>query len=186
MPDDSRLVLAEAQLLRDAGRHGDAYVFLTAVLETRPDDAEILYETALAAEKLGYLDVMEGHLRRVIELSPESAQGYNALGYSLADRNIRLDEAAQLIDKAMVLKPDDAAILDSKGWVLFRQGKLPEALEYLRNAFAKHPDGEIAAHLGEVLWALGRRDEALAVWREAAKAHPANEVLLSTMKRFVP
>jgi tetratricopeptide (TPR) repeat protein len=186
MPDDSRLVLAEAQLLRDAGRHADAYVFLTAVLEGRPDDPEILYEIALAAEKLGYLDVMAGHLRRVIELSPESAQGYNALGYSLADRNIRLDEAAQLIDKALVLKPDDAAILDSKGWVLFRQGKLPEALEYLRNAFAKHPDGEIAAHLGEVLWALGRRDEALAVWREAAKAHPANEVLLSTMKRFVP
>jgi tetratricopeptide (TPR) repeat protein len=185
-PDDPRLVVAEAQLLRDAGRHADAYAFLAGVLEARPDDPEILYETALAAEKLSYTDVMERHLRRVIVLKPESAQGYNALGYSFADRNLRLDEAALLIDKAVMLKPDDAAILDSKGWLLFRQGNLPAALDYLRNAFAKMPDGEIAAHLGEVLWALGRRDEAAAVWREAAKAHPDNEVLTATIKRFVP
>jgi tetratricopeptide (TPR) repeat protein len=185
-PEDLRLVVAEAQLLRDAGRHADAYAFLAKILETRPDDPDLLYETALAAEKLGYLDVMERHLRRVIVLKPESAQGYNALGYSFADRNLRLDEAAQLIDRAMMLAPDDAAILDSKGWLLFRQGKLTEALEYLRMAFAKMPDGEIAAHLGEVLWALGKRDEAAAVWREAAKAHPGNEVLTATIKRFAP
>ena len=185
-PDDPRLVVAEAQLLRDAGRHADAYAFLSKILETRPDDSDVLYETALAAEKIGYLDVMERHLRRVIALKPESAQGYNALGYSFADRNIRLDEAAQLIDQAVMLAPDDAAILDSKGWLLFRQGKLPEAQEYLRMAFAKMPDGEIAAHLGEVLWALGKRDEAAAVWREAAKAHPGNEVLTATIKRFAP
>jgi tetratricopeptide (TPR) repeat protein len=185
-PDDPRLVIAEAQLLRDAGRHADAYAFLAAELEARPDDIEILYETALAAEKLGYLDVMERRLQRVIALNPESAQGYNALGYSFADRNMRLDEAAQLIDKAVMLKPDDAAILDSKGWLLFRQGNLPAALEYLRKAFAKMPDAEIAAHLGEVLWVLGRRDEALAVWREAAKAHPGNDVLTATIKRFAP
>jgi tetratricopeptide (TPR) repeat protein len=185
-PDDPRLVVVEAQLLRDAGRHADAYAFLGKILETRPDDADVLYETALAAEKLGHMDVMERHLQRVIALNPESAQGYNALGYSFADRNLRLDEAAQLIDKAMMLKPDDAAILDSKGWLLFRQGKLQEALEYLRMAFAKMPDGEIAAHLGEVLWTLGKRDEAAAVWREAAKAHPDNDVLTATIKRFAP
>ena len=185
-PDDPRLVIAESQLLRDAGRHADAYAFLIAELEARPDDVDLLYETALAAEKLGNLDVMERHLLRVIALNPDSATGYNALGYSFADRNIRLDEAAQLIDKAVALKPDDAAILDSKGWVLFRQGNLRGALEYLHKAFSKIPDGEIAAHLGEVLWALDRRDEALAVWREAAKSHPNNEVLTSTIKRFVP
>ncbi len=185
-PDDSRLVVAEAQLLRDVGRHADAYAFLTKTLEARPDDPDVLYETALAAEKLGYLDVMERHLQRLIVLKPDSPQGYNALGYSFADRNMRLDEAAQLIDRAVALAPDDAAILDSKGWVLFRQGQLPAALEYLRRAFAKVPDGEIAAHLGEVLWASGRRDEAMAVWREAAKAHPTNEVLTATIKRFVP
>lgn len=185
-PDDPRLVVAEAQLLRDAGRHADAYAFLAKILEARPDDPDVLYETALAAEKLGYMDVMERHLRRVIALKPESAQGYNALGYSFADRNTRLEEAAQLIDRAVMLKPDDAAILDSKGWLLFRQGKLQEALEHLRMAFAKMPDGEIAAHLGEVLWALGKRDEAAAVWREAAKAHPDNEVLTATIKRIAP
>lgn len=185
-PDDLRLVVAEAQLLRDAGRHADAYAFLTRMLEVRPDDPEIIYETALAAEKLDYLDVMERHLKRLIALKPDSAQGYNALGYSFADRNMRLDEAAELIDKAVSLAPDDAAILDSKGWLLFRQGKLEAAAETLQRALAKMPDGEIAAHLGEVLWALDRRDEALAVWREAAKAHSTNEVLKATIKRFVP
>ena len=185
-PGDSRLVVAEAQLLRDAGRHADAFAFLAKVLELQPDQPELLYETALAAEKLGYVDVMERHLRRLIALKPDSAQAYNALGYSLADRNLRLDEAAQLIDKALSLTPDDPFILDSKGWVLFRQGKPAVALEALQKAYAQKPDAEIAAHIGEVLWILGRSDEALAVWREATKAHPTNEVLAATIKRFVP
>lgn len=186
-PDDStRLVVAEAQLLRDAGRHGEAYAFLARMLELKPDEPEILYETALTAEKLGHVDVLERHLRRLMALKPDSAQAYNALGYSLADRNLRLDEAAQLIDKALSLAPDDPFILDSKGWVLFRQGKSAEALAALRAAYAKKPDAEIAAHIGEVLWALGRPDEAQAVWREASKANPTNEVLSATIKRFVP
>jgi len=130
--------------------------------------------------------VLERHLRRLIALKPDSAQAYNALGYSLADRNLRLEEAAQLIDKALSLTPDDPFILDSKGWLLFRQGKLAAALEALQKAFAQRPDAEIAAHIGEVLWVLGRPNEALAVWREAAKAHPTNEVLAATIKRFVP
>jgi tetratricopeptide (TPR) repeat protein len=185
-PGDSRLVVAEAQLLRDAGRHADAFAFLAKVLELQPDQPELLYETALAAEKLGYVDVMERHLRRLIVLKPDSAQAYNALGYSLADRNLRLDEAAQLIDKALSLTPDDPFILDSKGWVLFRQGKPAAALEALQKAYVQKPDAEIAAHIGEVLWILGRSGEALAVWREATKAHPTNEVLAATIKRFVP
>ena len=185
-PEDMRLVVAEAQLLRSAGRHADAFAFLAKMLEQHPDDPDLIYETALAAEKLNQLDVMERHLQHLIALKPDSAQGYNALGYAFADRNLRLDEAEKLIDKAVSLAPDDAAILDSKGWLLFRQGKLTEALEVLRRAFAKLPDGEIAAHLGEVLWALGQRDEAMAVWREAAKAHPTTEVLTATIKRFVP
>jgi tetratricopeptide (TPR) repeat protein len=185
-PGDSRLVVAEAQLLRDAGRHADAFAFLAKMLEVQPDQPELLYETALAAEKLGYVDVMERHLRRLIVLKPDSAQAYNALGYSLADRNLRLDEAAQLIDKALSLTPDDPFILDSKGWVLFRQGKPAAALEALQKAYVQKPDAEIAAHIGEVLWILGRSGEALAVWREATKAHPTNEVLAATIKRFVP
>jgi tetratricopeptide (TPR) repeat protein len=185
-PDDLRLVVGEAQLLRDAGRHADAYAFLSSILEVQPDDPEILYETALAAEKLGYLDIMERHLLRLIALKPDSAQGYNALGYSFADRNMRLDEAEKLLDKAMSLAPDDPFILDSKGWLLFRQGNSAAALAALQKAYSQKPDAEIAAHIGEVLWAVGRRDEALALWREAAKAHPTNEVLTATIKRFVP
>ncbi|MFA4968365.1 MAG: tetratricopeptide repeat protein [Sulfuritalea sp.] len=185
-PGESRLVVAEAQLLRDAGRHAEAYAFLASMLEAQPDQPEILYETALTAEKLGYVDVLERHLRRLIEIKPDSAQAYNALGYSLADRNLRLDEAAQLIDKALSLAPDDPFILDSKGWVLFRQGKPAEGLDALQKAYAQKPDAEIAAHIGEVLWALGRRDEAQAVWREASKAHPTNEMLTATIKRFLP
>lgn len=185
-PDDIRLVVAEGQLLRDAGRHAEAFAFFDKLLEVQPDQPEILYETALAAEKLGYVDVMERHLRRLIVLKPESSEAYNALGYSLADRNLRLEESAQLIDKALSLKPGDPYILDSKGWVLFRQGKSAAALEALQAAFAKQPDPEIAAHIGEVLWTLGRADEALAIWREAANTHPTNEALAATIKRFVP
>lgn len=186
LPGDSRLLVAEAQLLRDAGHHADAYALLAEGLVAQPDDPELLYETALAAEKLGYVDVLERHLRRLIELKPDSAQAYNGLGYSLADRNLRLDEAAQLIDKALALAPGDPFILDSKGWVLFRQAKLVPALEFLQQAYARQPDPEIAAHVGEVLWALERRDEALKLWREAARAHPENEALAATIKRFVP
>ncbi|MDP2824784.1 MAG: tetratricopeptide repeat protein [Sulfuritalea sp.] len=185
-PGDIRLLVAEAQLLRDAGRHADAFAFLAQALEVQPDQPDLLYETALAAEKLGYVDVLERHLRRLIALKPDSAQAYNALGYSLADRNLRLEEAAQLIDKALSLTPDDPFILDSKGWLLFRQGNPAAALEALQKAFAQKPDAEIAAHIGEVLWALGRPNEALAVWREATKAHPTNEALAATIKRFVP
>lgn len=185
-PGDVRLVVAEAQLLRDAGRHADAFAFLAKILEVQPDQPDLLYETALAAEKLGYVDVLERHLRRLIALKPDSAQAYNALGYSLADRNLRLDEAAQLLDKALSLAPDDPFILDSKGWLLFRQGKFAAALEALQKAYAQKPDAEIAAHIGEVLWTLGRPSEALAIWREATHAHPTNEVLATTIKRFVP
>jgi tetratricopeptide (TPR) repeat protein len=185
-PGDVRLVVAESQLLRDAGRHAEAFAFLAKVLEVQPDQPDLLYETALMAEKLGYVDVMERHLRRLMVLKPDSAQAYNALGYSLADRNLRLDEAAQLLDKALTLAPDDPFILDSKGWLLFRQGNFAAALEALQKAYAQKPDAEIAAHVGEVLWALGRPGEALAVWREATKAHPNNEVLAATIKRFVP
>ena len=186
VPGDVRLLVAEAQLLRDAGRHAEAFSFLTRVLEAQPDQPDILYETALAAEKLGHVDVLERHLRRLIALKPDSAQAYNALGYSFADRNLHLEEAAHLIDKALSLERDDPFIMDSKGWLLFRQGKLVDALEVLQKAHARKPDAEIAAHIGEVLWALGRSEEALAVWREATKAHPSNEVLAATIKRFVP
>ncbi len=185
-PGEMRLVIAEGQMLRDAGRHEEAFSFLAKALEVQPEHPDLLYEVALAAEKLRQLELAERHLRRLIALKPDSPQGYNALGYTLADHNIRLDEAAELVDKALSLAPDDSFILDSKGWVLYRQGKLAAALETLRKAYARQPDAEIAARVGEVLWKLGRPDEARAIWSEAGKAFPKNEALNETIKRFLP
>jgi tetratricopeptide (TPR) repeat protein len=179
----SQLLIAEAQLLREAGRHEEAYAVLADGLVRHPDQPELLYETALAAEKVGKIDVVERDLRRLIEIKPDHAHAYNALGYSLADRNERLDEAQQLIDKALQLAPEDPFILDSKGWVLFRRGDAGSALDVLKKAFALRADPEIAAHIGEVLWSLGRQDEARKTWNEAAKADPTNQALVDTIKK---
>lgn len=180
----SQLIMAEAQLLRDANRHDDALSVLGTALADRPDDPDLLYEHALTAEKLGQFDLMERQLRRLMELKPDHAHAFNALGYSLAERNIRLDEAARLIDAALELSPEDAFILDSKGWLLYRRHDPAGALDLLKKAFQIRPDPEIAAHLGEVLWTLGRREEATRTWQEAAKTHPDNEALSSTIKKF--
>jgi tetratricopeptide (TPR) repeat protein len=185
-PGDNRLLIAEAQLLRDAGHYAESYALLKDALQSQPDDPELLYETALAADKLDDFATAERHLRRLIELKPDSPQGYNALGYALVEHNQRLDEATRLIDKALALAPDDPFILDSKGWLLFRQGKADEALTYLQKSFAQMPDAEVAAHIGEVLWTQGRHDEALKIWREAQKTNPNNDALNATIKRFAP
>ena len=182
----TQLVLGEAQLLRDAGRYADAYAALEAGLAAQPDQPDILYEAALAAEKIGRPDVLERDLRQLIQIKPDDAHAYNALGYSLADRGERLDEAQQLIDKALELAPQDPFILDSKGWLLYRKGDAGNALDVLKRALALRPDPEIAAHVGEVLWELGRHDEALKAWNAAAHANPGNEALTATIKRFKP
>jgi tetratricopeptide (TPR) repeat protein len=182
----AQLLIGEAQLLREAGRTADAHAALAAGLARDPDQPELLYEVALLDEKLGRIDEMERRLRRLIELRPDHAHAHNALGYSLADRNLRLDEAHRLIERALELAPNDPFILDSKGWLLFRQGQPQAALEVLNTAFAIRPDPEIAAHLGEVLWMLGRRDEARATLEKARQEHPANETVAATLKRLLP
>lgn len=184
--EKSQLITAEAQILRDAKRTREAFALLANELAREPSDPELLYETALLAEKLDRLDLLEKHLRRLIELKPDSAQAYNALGYSYADRNIRLPEARTLIEKALSLLPDDPFVLDSLGWVLFRQGDLAGARAQLERAYALRKDPEIAAHLGEVLWMLDLRDEARRLWLDAASRSPGNEVLAEALKRFVP
>jgi tetratricopeptide (TPR) repeat protein len=184
--DRIQLLLAESQLLRDAGRTKEAYELLAGSLASQPEQPELLYESALLAEKLGRHDVMEASLRKLIRIKPEHAHAYNALGYSFAERNLRLVEAEQLIVKALQLSPDDPFIIDSMGWVLYRKGDNAAALTQLQRAFSIRPDPEIAAHLGEVLWMLGRREEAKRVWQEAAKAHPGNEALAEAIKRFSP
>lgn len=177
-------LLAETQVLREVGRWGDAYAVLGSATERFPDDTDLLYEQAMLAEKLDRMDDMERLLRRVIELKPDHYHAYNALGYSLADRNLRLEEARALIVRALELAPGDPFIIDSMGWVEYRQGNRAEALRLLRQAYATRPDTEIAAHLGEVLWVSGERDEARRVWRDAKRRDADNEVLRETLARL--
>ena len=179
-----QLLLTEGQLLRDAGRHKEALGLLQAALKKSPDDTALLYDAALAAEKLERTELMETYLRRAIKLKPEEAHAYNALGYSLADRNVRLQEAYELIAKALTLAPDDAFIQDSMGWVYFRMGNLAKAREYLERAWKGRPHAEVGAHYGETLWALGERDAARAIWREAQLIEADNETLRTTLRRL--
>ncbi len=180
------LAQTEANVWRDAGDASKAFDALDAALKLDADNADLLYESAMLAERLDRMTESEKRLRRVIELEPKRAHAHNALGYSLADRGERLDEARRLIETAITLAPDDPAIIDSMGWIAFREGKLQEAESQLRRAYSKFKDGEIAAHLGEVLWAQGRRDEARAVWNEQLKAQPDSEILKKTMQRLDP
>jgi len=184
--EKTQLTLAEAQLLREAGRSEEAYTLLEAALAKQPDNPELLYETALSAERLGKPQVLEKHLQHLLKLKPDHAHALNALGYSLAERNTRLPEAEKLIAKALLLAPRDPFIMDSMGWVLFRQGKLAEALKTLETAYGIRADPEIAAHLGEVLWTMGRKDDAMRLMQEAALKFPDNEVLAGTLKKFQP
>jgi len=180
----TQLAQAEAQLLRDAKDHRRAFEVLGRALKKQPNSPDLLYDQALAAEKIGRMDVLEKNLRKAIEFKPDFAQAYNALGYTYADRNERLDEAKKLLDKAIELSPEDPFILDSLGWLHYRRHDLVQAENYLRRAMAAKPDPEIAAHLGEVLWARGHRDEARKVWREAFQGHPDNDALRDTLKKF--
>jgi Flp pilus assembly protein TadD len=181
-----QLTVAEAQLLRDASRHGDAFALLGDALQKQPEQPELLYDYALTAEKLEKFDLLEANLRKLIQVRPDHAHAYNALGYSFADRNLRLPEARKLVEKAVELAPEDYYILDSLGWVQYREGDLKGAAATLRRAYTGRPDAEIGAHLGEVLWQLGQRDEARRVWDEARKTAPENETLLKTIKKFRP
>ncbi|WP_332670075.1 tetratricopeptide repeat protein [Aromatoleum sp.] len=179
-----RLRIAEAQLLRTAGNESEAFALLDAELRQTPDDPDLLYESAMLAEQMGSTGVMEGRLRKLIALKPDHAHAHNALGYSLADRGERLEEAESLITRALELTPGDPFILDSMGWVRFRRGNPEEALRHLERAYGLRPDPEIAAHLGEVLWAMKREADATRVWNEALRAHPDNSVLKNVMQRF--
>ena len=184
-PEEKRTrFMAEAQLLRDAKEWSAAHALLTQANAQIPDDTDLLYEQALLAEKLLRFDEMENLLRRVIQIKPDQQHAYNALGYSLADRNVRLPEARTLIEKALSFTPGDPFITDSLGWVEFRLGRLPDAARLLGDAYRQRPDVEIGAHLGEVLWSMGQQDEARKVWGEAQARDAGNEVLAETLRRL--
>lgn len=184
-PADARMKLtAEVQLLRDQKQYRPAYDLLAQASARDPGDVDLIYDQAMLAEKLNKLPEMERLLRQVIATKPDYHHAYNALGYSLADRNLRLQEARQLVQKALEYAPNDPFISDSLGWVEFRLGNRAEALRILETAYKARPDAEIAAHLGEVLWAMGQRDRAQSVWREGLLLNPENETLQETLKRL--
>jgi Flp pilus assembly protein TadD len=182
--EQTQLIVADAQLLRDANQTQQALTVLADGLKRFPDDTGLLYDYAMAAEKAGQFDAMETALRKIMQLAPNNQHAYNALGYSLAERNIRLEEAFKLIEKALQLAPEDPFIMDSMGWVHFRLGRLKEAEDFLRRAYALRPDVEIGVHLGEVLWVKGQREDAQNLWRDANKKDPENDTLKSTLSRL--
>ncbi|CAB5667667.1 Putative Zn-dependent protease, contains TPR repeats [Delftia tsuruhatensis] len=184
-PSQQRLKrLAEVQLLRDADQPAQAYALQAQLQKQDPDDAELAYDTALLAERIGKHDEMERLLRDIIARKPDFQHAYNALGYSFAERGIHLDEAEKLVGKALEMSPGDPFITDSLGWVKFRRGELDEALRLLESAYANRPDVEIAAHLGEVLWAKGEHDRARQVWGQALAKSPDNSTLRETLRRL--
>jgi len=184
-PAEARLkVNAEIGLLRDVKQYRLAYEALAQALVMSPNEPELLYDQAMMAEKLGQLDEMERLLRQVITLKPDYHHAYNALGYSLAERNLRLPEAKELIRQALTYAPTDPFIKDSLGWVEFRLGNKAEAAAIFEAAYKAKPDAEIAAHYGVVLWSLGQRERAIAIWKEGRMLNPENETLLETLKRL--
>ena len=177
-------LLAEVKLLRDNKQYLAAHELLNTAVLRDPQDNDMLYELAMLDEKLNRLDDMERRLRELIRRLPDQPHAYNALGYSLADRNVRLAEAKQLITRALELAPEDPAITDSLGWVEFRMGNLPVALSLLKKAYASQSDAEIAAHMGEVLWQLNQREEAQKIWREGLQKGGDTETLRETLRRL--
>lgn len=180
------VALVEAQMLRDAKQFDKYFQVIAAALEKLPNHPQLLFESAMAADKLGKTELFEQTLRKLLQLAPDNAQAYNALGYSFLERNVRVEEGMQLVEKAYQLAPDDAAITDSVGWGYYRLGKLDKSAEFLRRAFATNPDPEIASHLGEVLWMQGSKQEARKIWQDTLQANPDSEPLRSVIKKFIP
>jgi tetratricopeptide (TPR) repeat protein len=176
--------LVEARILRDIRDSKGALEALDKALEQLPGSINIRYSHALLAAELGWVDIAETDLRSIIAEQPENAAALNALGYTLADRTERFEEAEALIRQAFILRPDDASIVDSMGWISYRLGNLEDSEKYLRRAWALDNNPEIAAHLGEVLWVIGNKEDALSIWREGMKVDSDNPVLLETLQRM--
>lgn len=183
-PLNHRLRLAEGELLAEAGKYDEALAAYNDGLRETPQDADLLYGRSLVYDRLGKLPEAEADLRAIIAKQPDDARALNALGYMLVVNTPRLEEARQLVAKALEITPDDAAVIDSMGWVQFKLGQTEEARSLLQKAYSKAKDPEIAAHLGEVLWVLGQRDEARQVWDKALEQEPGHRVLKETMQRL--
>ena len=180
-----RIYLAEGELLRSQERYEDAMGVYNSALEIVPGSSDLLYARALTAERVGRLDILEEDIQTILKTEPNNAHALNALGFTLADQTDRYQEAYEYLKRAIEIMPDDAAVIDSFGWVNYRLGNYEEAIRLLRNALSRFDDGEIAAHLGEVLWVSGRQVEAEEVWKKALKKSPDNPMLQKIMGRFL-
>lgn len=178
------VIQTEASLLSQVKRNQESFDLMDKAVNNWPDSTELLYDYAMAAERVGKFELMETALYKLIKIRPDYAAAYNALGYSFADRNVKLKEAQSLLETAVKLSPDDHYMLDSLGWVHYRLGNLSLAADYLHKAYAIQTDPEIAAHLGEVLWQQGLQEEAKKIWASALKEYPENDVLVATSKKF--
>jgi tetratricopeptide (TPR) repeat protein len=180
------LYVSETQLMQNAGVAADEVLSLyETALRAHPESNDLLYNRGLYFSDLARFEEMEADFRAVLARDQDHAEALNALGYMLADRGVRLDEALTYILRAHKLRPDNAAILDSLGWAYYRKGEYATALQYLRQAIARGADDEISAHLGEVLWVSGERNEARSVWQSALEAAPESPHLRSVMERFL-
>lgn len=180
-----RVLMVKAEFYNQSGRYQEAFDALSLALKEAPDNRDVLYARALVAERLDKLDVLEADLLKILEKKPDDVAALNALGYTLVDRTQRYDEAAKYLGKAIELQPDEPVIVDSYGWLLYKQGKLALALEYLRKAYEKQPENEIAAHIAEVLWEMGDKKQARELFDAAFKKAPDDEYLLEFKKRFL-
>ena len=185
LPEQSvQLYLMEARILAEHASVAEVLSVYASGLEAHQEDDDLLYARGLYAAEIGRMDIVESDLRRVIAHNPNNADALNALGYTFADRSMRFEEAHDLISRALELKPDSPAILDSMGWLQFRLGNLPAALGFLKSAYAILPDGEIGAHLGEVLWTMGDSAGAEAIWRQILEKEPDNKHVIETRRRL--
>ena len=180
-----RIYLAQGDLLRSVERYDEAIEVYNTALEVVPGNNDLLYARALTAERVDRLDILEADLRAILKTEPDNAHALNALGFTLADRTQRYEEAYQLIKRALEIMPEDAAIIDSYGWVNYRLGNYDKAIRLLRRALSRFEDVEIAAHLGEVLWVSGKKEEARSVWQKALKKSPGDPKIENTMRRLI-
>ena len=178
------IIQAEAQMLHDSGNYREAYAVLDRGLAKFPDSPNLLYDQAMAAEKIGKIRETEKSLNKLIRIQPDFAQAYNALGYTLVEHTTRYKEALPLLEKALNLSPQDPYTLDSMGWLQFKMGNVPSSIDYLKRAYAGRRDPEIAAHLAEVLWVQGKHEDAKKLLQSSLKENPGNEVLIKSLKKF--
>ncbi|TNF90856.1 MAG: tetratricopeptide repeat protein, partial [Gammaproteobacteria bacterium] len=178
--------ITKGEMLRSARRYPQAMEVFNTALEIVPGNSDLLYARALVAEKLGRIDLLESDIRTILKTEPDNAHALNALGFTLADQTDRYEEAYGYLKRAIEIMPDDAAIIDSWGWVHYRLGHYEKAISLLRKALSRFDDAEISAHLGEVLWVSGQKEEARQVWQRALKKSPDDPVLQNVMQRFIP